>query len=188
VADLSGEVNYRNFAGTPGKNPKYLSDSLTPWYGTWTGIGGVGSPAVAYDNLPSDGTIVGRIWKNLTNSGTIALEFTNPQNINECELSFYIKAENADCQLYLMLSANPAATYTTQPYCYRLLYGAGASPTVWTSRTFILKRNGSGFTLPGGIIPEHEVIFQSCKSINIYRDAPAPNRIIELAGLNIRRL
>jgi len=94
---VSGEINYRNFAGTPGKNPKYLSDSLTPWYGIWTG-----NCAMGYSTLPTGDCIGKVIVSNVGGAWSGAyLTFATPQNVS----NEYI------CDLWLRTTASPTSSY-----------------------------------------------------------------------------
>jgi len=182
---VSGEVNYRNFAGTPGKNPKYLSDSLTNWYGNWSAGGGGAAIGIAYDNLPI-GDAIARITRAVSQFGTNIFEFNEPQNIDGLQLEFYVKAENADVQLYLDISPSPAATWNAPPYGYRLLYAGGACPTVWTKQTIALGKQS--FNPVGGLTVNRSLPYTRCKSLVFYRDLPVAVRTLEISGMTIRRL
>ena len=77
---MSGEVNYRNFAGTPGKNPKYLSDSLAPWYGNWS-PNIPGELSIDYTGLPTGECLARLIQTGFIGNRHLMFEFSQPQNI-----------------------------------------------------------------------------------------------------------
>jgi len=168
VADLSGEVNYRNFAGTPGKNPKYLSDSLTPWYGTWGGAG----LSIAYTNLPPDGTIIAKIVDTIAAGyDEVGFTFKEPQNLNDCMLEFWYKATGIAAANNLLIN-NVGANY---------LYRNIGAPAAWTFYSLNLPRSHSGGTT------SKILTAQRIRSITFAGNIAAP-WTIEVAGFTIRRL
>jgi len=181
---MSGEINYRKYTGTPSPKSKYLSDSLTPWYGRWSdGIGYPGNVEISYTGLPI-GDTVARITRSMPVGGTNIFEFNESQNVSGYQLEFWIKAENVDAQLYIEFSPNTALTFASTIYCYKLLYAGGTSPIVWTKVSLTLDSSLFAFV---GLGP-HSLPFVRCRSISLYRDAPAAARIIDVSGFTIRRL
>ena len=124
---MSGEVNYASFAGSPGRNPKYLSDALVNEYGSWKPKpAGVPALSIAYDNLPT-GDALARIYTDLDSNEWFAFEFDQNQCVGDSimYLDFYAKVS---AQCIGMLFAQPDAV------------GAGIGPSgmslywnsVWT--------------------------------------------------------
>jgi len=134
---MSGEVDYRRYAGSPSTMPKYLSDSLTPLYGYWNGTV---APSISYSNL-SVGDVVAKIVYNAAVGwSTLFFAFNTPQRLNgDYELDFWLRTtappQSLTCHMvgwiYWADMAGPAfalPTATWLKHTYQINRFAGASP------------------------------------------------------------
>jgi hypothetical protein len=173
----------RSFSGTPGKNPKYLSDSLTPWYGTWTRTG-PGLPNIGYTGLPI-GDAIARIYYQIVNpNGAIAIEFNEPQNVYGRQVEFYYKWDDPDARTFIYFSGNPFASYTTS-YIAVELNADGAAPTVWTKKSINPEAKPIGYA---SSLTGVNAMLCRLKTIVFYGFSMTAPRTLEISGMTVRRL
>ena len=178
---MSGEVNYRNFAGTPGKNPKYLSDSLAPWYGNWS-PNIPGELSIDYTGLPTGECLARLIQTGFIGNRHLMFEFSQPQNIFGLTFETYVKESLLGSVLFYV-SRNPVATWLNE----YLRWSAGISPGVagsWVKRTLTMDKGGWDLSI--GITTNPNVILTRVKTMVIYSIANCGT--FEVSGFNLRRL
>jgi hypothetical protein len=187
---MSGETDYRRYAGTPSPKPKYLSDSLTPWYGYWASHGAGSTISIAYDTLPI-GDALARVFSTQpTVNGGPGIVFNTPQNLNDCYLEIYYKASVAGASgMYIQFNDTviPLLVGYKTVYCFTL--GGAVVPTVWTKYTLNISeiRTKVGFGSNLGLTMNLSAFLSRVKSIILYSAVVAPLDII-VSGFNIRRL
>ena len=168
-------VNFRNFGQAKQVLPKYLSDSLTPWWGNWS----VGADVlgISYTNLPPIDVLA-----KVTISVAVGLyaahriTFNIPQNLNGYVLEYWIRGNTppATARTYVNLDAG------------RYMYtGSPAVTTVWTKRTYSIP-SPSDFT-QYGLLPKSVISSRVGYIYLEYWNAVAPYDV-EIAGFNLRRL
>ena len=179
---MSGEINYRNFAGTPGRNPKYLSDSLDNFYNTWSGS----NVQILYTNLPPADGVIAKIkstatiavWSNLfIASGAVPFR-THPLNLNDYVIEFWIRSDIPPQGLYL----TPYPIVTT----YGLLNNMALPTTTWNKRTLYMPSSFS--IVPAGSLVSRTLIAAkiSLMYFQFYHATLAAD--IEIGGMTFRRL
>jgi len=191
--DISGEVDYRRYAGTPSPKPKYLSDSLTPWYGAWR-VGGVSTLSIDYTNLPI-GSAVAKIVGDIVAGEVLVFDFGGvvappiglqnfSSNKNIVEFYYKCSVNNPRVVLFMLRTRwgfpDPAGYFTIE------LNIAGAAPTVWTYKSFQIPTGFSTF-VPGTTTgrSREEVISQIKE---FAWNLPAFAAQIQVSGFTIRRL
>jgi hypothetical protein len=171
---MSGEIDYRTKAGLPSAKPKYLSDSLTPWYGNWWTSGVL---TIAYDDLPPEPGVSARLIFNYAAGGygSQGINFNTPQQLLDKKVEYWMR-----------MTLNPTS-YTTH-YSHitgsEFAYVHGVIPGVWTKYSQVPV---TGCTPPGGSIRSRYAIANAV--YRIYEDFNIVGAYrVELAGFNIRRL
>jgi hypothetical protein len=181
-------VNFRNFGQAKQVLPKYLSDSLTPWWGNWA----VQRPAdgstfsIAFDNLPV-GDAIARVFGTQMANGGPGIVFNTPQNLNNMFIDMRFKASVAGAtNMYIQLNNDiiPLPAGYNAVYCYAQ---AGAVPTVWTRYTLNVSeiQTKTGF---GTISPvEISALLTRVKSVMLYASIAGPPIDINISAFTIRR-
>jgi len=93
--------------------PKYLTDSLTPWYGAWTLSAG-GSLSISYASLPPQSDILAKLVCDTPGGGygSIQFLFNAPQNIGGTVLEFWHRcALNPTLNKYYYIQTPDSASY-----------------------------------------------------------------------------
>jgi len=178
VADLSGEVNYRNFGQAKQVSSKYLSDAQDNFYGGWYFEVAAARPTVDYADKPT-GDAVASLSQAMINGAYETFEFNEPQNILDLYLDFWYKYDNVNPRLFIFVSNNPRATFYNYYVNTININGAGAAPTVWTKRTIKLDQRA------GGIV-NYKPILVRAKNIALYSDNAVGT--LKWSGFTIRRL
>ena len=138
---MSGEINLKSFGQAKMVAPKYLSDSLTPWYGTWSVCAG-GALALDYTNLPTGDcqaklVFTTNVANRFLHSG---LSFYPPgQCLVGTKLSFKYKFSRSEA-----VNHNIWLTTTGGPYAEPTLEAPGGllnpTPTTWTDFSMEISR------------------------------------------------
>ena len=169
---------------------QYLSDSLTPWFGTWYRTGG--TPSFAMTGLPDDPSITGRVYYSFQNFHSMGIEFDTPQNLTNCFLEFWMKCATNDPAIYIYISMNPFATFSTNYRRDKRIYNDGTAPTTWTFHQYSISPTEWGqlaLTPTTTTTGSFTLVAANVKSILFYLDTMAsPPVQMDIAGFNIRRL
>jgi hypothetical protein len=176
---MSGEVDYRTFAGRPSPKPKYLSDSLVNYYGAWAATGG--APTILYSGLPT-GDCIGKISKPVNSSDKMGFNFNNIQNLNNYVIDIWYKYSDANPYTYLYVIDSDVVSFAL-PRSYYLMNGAGAAPLVWTHNIIpfnLFTPSSNTVSLPlVGIL---------ARAVLLYVGVVVAANTLEIAGMTIRRL
>jgi hypothetical protein len=179
---MSGEIDYREFAGTPSPKSKYLSDSLTPWYGSWTSV--AGTLGIAYDSLPV-GDCLARLTHDTPNADSwIYFTFNDLQNIKDYQLEFWYRKGNASAINFDVLISRLGYNLSNGG----LYKGIGAGTVSWSKASLSIDSivNYQAGYLPGANYRDIIKIALGVISFHIY-NVVAPQRL-DIAGFNLRRL
>lgn len=175
-------VNYRRSVN--GSNDQlgrhYISDSLTPWWGYWTG--GAGGLVIAYDNLPI-GDAIARIYKiNLLADDNVSFVFNSSQNIENMVLDVYLKCSS---NIFLYVSRQAYASWTTE----YVAHGSLGITANWARYKIMMARNSAGgvygWNTYVGIKASPNIILNQGKAIVFYNAAGGPNTL-EICGMTLR--
>jgi len=172
---MSGEVDYRRYAGTPSPKPKYLSDSLTPWYGAWTSVVPL---TIEYTNLPPDGTILAKLVVTAGNAyGDLVFTFNAPQNLlTGSTIEYWLRVvSGALGGMFFYMRKGPNNYYRAH------------LPAVWTKYTYPIPDPASALANPSPPGPSRTNIAQSVSGL-LFDHSASVNSKFEVAGVNIRRL
>jgi len=173
-------VNFRNFGQAKQVLPKYLSDSLTPWWGVWTAVQTTG---IAFDDLPPEPGVLARLYRtiNAGDGGAFQFEFNTPQNLNGMAIEFWIKCTTSD---------PGSLCYTNHVvgggFLVYNMYADNAYPIVWT-KLLLPTSVFSYSSTPAS--PYRTGSLARTKTFSMYvHGITAPPVTLSLAGFNIRRL
>ena len=183
---MSGEINYRNFAGTPGKNPKYLSDALVNEYGTW--YSSASNHVISYDDLPV-GDAIARISYGALNDHGLTFQFNDRQNVLNSVAEFYYKCATNDPTVYIYVTYEVWAggLWAADTRAAVVINADGAAPTTWTRVSRSLSSSGGFITYQPN--KGREFVFTRLKNIMLYFGTiGAPPVTTNISALTIRRL
>ena len=174
-------VNFRNFGQAKQVLPKYLSDSLTPWWGAW--FPNIGTLNIAYDNLPPASGVLARLWMNDANAGQKVFYFLYNARINQngYVIDFWSKCQDNAPQLTLFMQ-NTVDTVNIMNTSYP--YASGSAPIVWTRHIIPL----DSLSYPANPLRYSRSCVNSQINRYLFYWDLAQNKTIELAGVHIRRL
>jgi len=166
---MSGEINYRRFAGSPAIKPRYLSDdNANKYYGYWTTTAGVISQSLT-DKMPNDAICA--LYNNLPVSGRMDFIFNAPQSIRNTVLDFWAKASNA---LGLLVYTMPAAADFSSYTMRAINIGTAWARYIAPMDTFIASTGNREFTLTNN------------RSLAFYNNGAQSD--VYLSGVHLRRL
>lgn len=171
-------VNFRNFGQAKQVLPKYLTDSITPWWGAWSVNAGVFE--ILFDTLPI-GDAIARL--KVTAAGTptyFILRFNETQNLSNYVLDWWEKCEDNASQLRMFATTFPGSL--TDYSAYYSVWAAGSAPTVWTRKIISL----SAFTTLFGSASKNTTI-SKVKDIWFYHDSTTVGKYLTISGMTFRR-
>ena len=181
---MSGEIDYRRYAGRPSPMPNYLSDSLTPWYGYWHPGGGVAT--LDYTNLPG-GACFAKVV--ITTDAAlrfryVGFRFAVPQNIVNSEISFKYKFSRNEAVGHSMWITTLGSPYAV-PTLEHPVGLPSPSPTTWT----LFSSPVSTFR-PSASSPrlQNDSMASVAKYFYMYGFTFSGPTTMEIACFNIRRL
>jgi len=185
----SGEINMRSFGQAKMVSSKYLSDSLTPWYGSWETEGGA-AVSIAYNNL-AIGDSIARIYRSIAaNFQSIEIKFNDPQNLNELYVDFLYKCDDPDPEIIIIFGMQAPGGAVTD-YTFFRVNADGACPVVWTRKTLKVSTwpVGAGGGTGGLGRTSPSVVWRRVKTIQLLaQNIAAFPRTLEIGGFTIRRL
>ena len=170
--------------------PKFLSDSLTPWYGYWASHPAAATISIAYDNLPT-GDALARVYSSnlaLANGGP-GIVFNEPQNLNNCTIELYIKTSAVGATaMYIQFNNTiiPLPVGYASVYCYLI---PAAVLTTWTRYTLNVSeiRSKTGFGVLSMPASQMTALLSRVKSIVLYSSIANPLDTM-VSCFTIRRL
>jgi len=181
-------INYRRSVN--GSNDqlgrRYLSDSLTPWWGSWAVSGG--TLGISYNNLPSEPGVLAKVT-NTINAGSQALyfSFNNNQNLKNYLCEFWVKGSDISGGLDVFVNSKYGAWDYSLNRMRLYLYAPGTFPTLWTKVSVAMSSLIT--VIPGFADSGRYDILSRVKTLAFYTySATVFPFTTELAGVNFRRL
>jgi hypothetical protein len=173
---MSGEVDYRRSINPPSQlGRKYLSASLTPWYGTWAGP----NITISYANLPPESGVLAKlICPSAGGYTAYFLSLNAVQNISGRQAEFWIRQTVGVAGTFRLGIEDPtgAGYYSA----------AIALPAIWTK--YSLPNPNPTATMYASATVRSRCLVAARAARMTFDSGIAGAWTFEIAGMNIRRL